>query len=353
MEAKAYRAICEDISLMGANCPKAEIVTGGIKNDCYRYLQESKVFFVKKYNQDTRYAKHLSKTRCESEFAMCKYLSQYGCAIVKPLYCSTEMQINVFEYIEGKNLFDHPNIDEFLIKLIIDELVKIHKIPVFQTIFDCSFFQTTEEDIVRHLNEAISFLKDIYKSPIQLCDYQNIFAEIASIIISQPQVFGSIQLHNGNIMVEEKGNRIWFVDFEKAPPHFPQLDLVSFINIRDYAVEIDFKIIEYYLDHFPNVDKINFYQIYDLLFVIDNLRAIKKIKKNEEQYKIIWIEQNGIRKKLYKKSDSTIGLRWNKERKESIEKRIGNIYNKIYSDNKYALELRRIASKITNSNEYY
>lgn len=341
-----YRLICEEINFVTESNPKVQKVTGGIKNNCYQYTHGSKNFFVKKYNQDTKFAKHLSKTRCESEYAISKYLSECGCAVVKPIYCNAEMQINIFEFIHGENLFDYSEINEFFLKKIIDALVVIHKIPVFEMINGCYFFKTTKEDIVRHLNEAITFLAEIYNRSICLSDYQNIFNKMASIIIMQPQTWGNIQMHNGNIIVEKKQNKIWFVDFEKAPPHFPQLDIISFINARDYSLETDLKIIEQYLSHFPDINKTRFYYVYDLLFVIDNLRAVKKIKKNEDYYKVVWTEQDGIRKKIYKKSNSTIGLRWNKERKETIEKRLSNIRHKIYSSNELSLNFREIITKI-------
>lgn len=77
-----------------------------------------------------------------------------------------------------------------------------------------------------------------------------------------------------------------------------------------------------------------------------NIRAIKKIKKNEKQVKVLWTESGGERTKVYVPSDSTKGLEWNRTRNESVEKRLNNTFEKVYSENLLASELRKIIKDI-------
>lgn len=319
-------------------------VFGGLKNNCFSLDVDSKKYFVKFYNPDTQYSYHLSKTRCESEFAMCKYLNDLGCAVPKPIALYPEKLIGVYNFVDGVNLF---NLDEVSLEIsmnIIDELVKIHAIPVSHKIENCIFRETTVEDLERYLNDSLNFLAKYMFSDYDVNHFSKLYKEIANYIYEQKQVFGNMQMHNGNIMISADG--VVFVDFEKSPSHFRQIDLITFLNARNWDLKKDFKLLDYYLSYFPDLDKERFYACYDLLFIIDNLRSLIKIQNNLNKVKYKWVEENGKRYKVLVKDKSELGLLWNKERKENIDRRIANIFLKKYSDSNYSNRLRGIISTI-------
>lgn len=143
-----------------------------------------------------------------------------------------------------------------------------------------------------------------------------------------------------------KENSILFVDFEKSPPHFPQMDLISFINSRNQSIEYDFQIIEYYLEKNNIVNSDDFYYCYDLLFVIDNLRSLIKIYNNTNEKGYVWEKSDGVLTKTIQPLNNNMGNIWNKTRGESFKKRINNIFNKMYSKQKYSIIIREIVKEL-------
>lgn len=335
-----FYKICNDV-LKGKNIVS---VTGGLRNTCYRYGTGESSFFVKKYNQDTKYSKHMSECRCVSEFYITKYLFDNGCSVAEPLYYSKEKQIGIYSYIDAKNIKSYGEIGMDLCKKVMDELSKIHKLPVVEEIMNCKFKNLDKDDLYRYLKDGIDFLCELKNVENTFCAnelYENVVTEIEK----GKKVFGNTQLHDGNIMINDDYG-IVFCDFEKVYPHFPQMDIMSFVHCRKLSIEDEKKIIDYYIEINDIQDKELFYTIYNLLFIIDCLRVLKKIKYNSEGLKVKWINIDGKKVKTFEKTASEQGMRWNEERGESIENRISDMQNKKYSESKICNRLRELVSAV-------
>ncbi len=312
-------------------------LNGGLRNKCYICEDGEKVYFVKMYNREVMYSRHMSECRCVSEFFITQYLYNRGCPVAQPLYYDVRSQIGIYEYIEAKNLFDYGKIDFSVCKKVIESISTMHKIPVKTKIGNCKFVPQNGEDIYRYICDSLNFLAE-------LCDVKfrvdTRWAKKISNYIAQSETrWGNQQLHNGNILINDEG-KIFFCDFEKIFPHFPQLDLISFLKAREISVTEEKELLKYYLLYNNITNHKYFMDVYDLLFIIDSLRVLKKIYMNQNGLKVVWIEEKGERKKEYQKADSTIGLKWNEQRKESIDVRIKGIFNKVYSDNDYSNYMR-------------
>jgi hypothetical protein len=123
--------------------------------------------------------------------------------------------------------------------------------------------------------------------------FDNILLEkIVNEIEKMNKVIGNTQLHDGNVLISECGD-VSFCDFEKVCPHYPQMDIMSFINCRKISMEDEKKIIDTYIKLNNIGDSEQFYRVYNLLFIIDCLRILKKIKYNEDGLKVKWVELDG------------------------------------------------------------
>lgn len=318
-------------------------LSGGLRNKCCICEDGGKVYFVKTYNTEVMYSRHMSECRCVSEFYITQYLYSKGCSVAQPFYYDERLQIGIYEYIEAKNLFDYGKINSLMCKKVIESISAMHKIPVKTKIGRCRFVSQNEEDIYRYIIDGLKFLAE-------LCDEEfrvdtSWVKEISNYIAQSEPRWGNQQLHNGNILINDEG-KIFFCDFEKIFPHFPQLDLISFLKAREISVSEERELLKYYLLHNNISNHKYFMDVYDLLFIIDSLRVLKKIYMNQNGLKVVWIEKRGERRKEYQKADSTIGLQWNEQRNESIDMRINGIFNKVYSDNAYSNQMRCQVYKI-------
>lgn len=337
-----FEQICEDV-LQKKN---VNSVTGGLRNTSFVYNFKGQRYFVKKYNSDTKYSRHMSESKCVSEFCVTQYLFYQGCDVAKPLFYDEEKQIGIYEYLEAENLFAHGTIGQEECFKVIDSISKVHRLPVKGEIGICRFKELAKEDIYRYLCEGFEFLKEIMGKEVDID--KTFFERVAERISLNERVLGNTQLHDGNVMITND-NRIYLCDFEKVFPHFPQMDIMSFINCRRLGLEDEKEIIDYYL-RINNVQNANeFYAVYNLLFIIDSLRMIKKIKYNEDGLKVKWIEENGVRHKRYEKTDLEKGRLWNRERGESIERRLNGILKKEYSKDPQAEKLRNMVREVTDA----
>lgn len=94
---KQWNEIINDVKFKIGN-HDLEALSGGLRNTCYKYPINNDALFIKIYNKNTKYAYHLSKTRCESEFNMCNYLYENGCNVPKALYYDENENMAIFNY---------------------------------------------------------------------------------------------------------------------------------------------------------------------------------------------------------------------------------------------------------------
>jgi hypothetical protein len=335
-----YLEICKNV-LRNKNIVP---VTGGLRNTCYKYSDGNNVLFVKAYNKDTQFSKHMSECRCVSEFYITKYLYDNQCSVAEPLFCDEKMQIGIYDFVEAKNLKKYGKVDMELCYLTMEELSKIHSLPVVYDINGCKFTDLSKEDLKRYLIDGINFLCELKYIP-NIYNDMSFFQDIVDEIGKMNRVIGNTQLHDGNVMVSNE-HSIWFCDFEKVCPHFPQMDIMSFIHCRNLLLNDEKKIIDHYIriNNIENPDL--FYCVYNLLFIIDCLRILKKIKYNEDGLKVKWVEVNGKKIKKFEKTESDKGIRWNRERGESIENRLYEIQSNVYSNNELCRKLRKLVNDI-------
>ena len=295
---KSYIKICEDTK-KGKNIYP---IKGGLRNTCYLYNDSEVKYFVKVYNEDTQYSKHMSECRCVSEFFVTKYLYDKDCHVAQPLYYDKEQKIGIYEYIEAKNIKAYGQLDMDLCFLVMCELSKIHQLPVVNEIGMCKFTDLDRDDLLRYLSNGIDFLCEIKEVKNAYID-SKLLDNIVNRIEKMNKVIGNTQLHDGNVLISENGE-VSFCDFEKVCPHYPQMDIMSFINCRKMSIEDEKKIIDYYISINNIRDSKHFYCVYNLLFIIDCLRILKKIKYNEDGLKVKWVEVNGKKIKKFEKTKS-------------------------------------------------
>lgn len=339
-----YNEICNDV----LNNRNITIITGGLKNKSYLYRYGKQKFFVKVYNPKTKFSRHMNVSRCACEYQINNYLYKYECAVAKPLYYDEEKQIGIYEYIEGVNLYSYKKFNKFFYYDVINQIAKIHSVPVVNELNGCVFNNIDKDDIYRYIIDGINFLIEIFGIRDIDLDFQ-LYTDIACEIDTENKIIGNTQLHNGNIMVAND-NKIYLCDFEKVCPHYPQMDIMSFLNCRNLSVEKEIELIKYYISIKQIKDTKKFIMIYNLLYIIDCLRVIKKIKYNLDGYEVKWVEKDGKRQKKYEKSNSNAGEVWNRERNESIDMRIQKIMTNIYSNDtlntKFRMHIQHILERV-------
>ena len=130
-----YSNVCDDV----INNKNITVITGGLRNKCYLYQKDNTNLFIKVYNKDTKFSKHMSKSRCESEYGITKYLYDNGCNVAKPLFYSADKQIGIYEYVESMNVKTFGKLNMSLCYKVMDEISKVHKTPVVDEINGCHF----------------------------------------------------------------------------------------------------------------------------------------------------------------------------------------------------------------------
>lgn len=144
-----------------------------------------------------------------------------------------------------------------LYKKVVDELIKIHKIPredlVESRLFDLAFDETKLMQEIDFTEKF--FLRKLLKieNDDDMNEIRSEFLKICSRLSAEQRVLTHRDFHSRNIMVKE--DELVIIDFQDARMGIPQYDLASLLDDCYYDLDSDNynKLLKYYYDQMKNV----------------------------------------------------------------------------------------------------
>jgi serine/threonine protein kinase len=303
--------------------------------------------FLKKYNPETKYASHLTTTRCQSEYVICEYLSEFTDHVVKPLFSDPDSSVNIFKFYDSINLSDLLK-SEIAVKLeamkkSTKALAEIHKISATNYIKNIEYKLIEVIDVERYFKDCLECIWDHNKIKRNYGSLEiGIMGEVFNLITENRLVWGNMNAHSDNILFDNYSHKAIYCDFEKAYPHAQHIDLISLIFNKGLSKnEID-QLVQYYTTEMNISNTNHFMQTLDLFSIMENLRAIRRIILAQKEIIPRWIMTNGKQEKLYIKDEQGGTKLWSEKRGENIDSRLSNIYDYTFYRSQYSDYLRSV-----------
>ena len=309
---------CNELKVINGKINEIKRVQTGKRNECYIINTNNRKIFCKVFNKNLRFASQFNKTRYYIENKTLDFLRQKGCAVPKVIYSDKKNETLFLEFISGKNLKNYikdvdKKAEKVIIQKVIDQLIKIHSIEIKKEDFkDVVFKRLEKNDYYQSIMKTIYLMEEFFNNKIEVSNtIKEWIYDIAKILSQQKVTYGHFELHQDNIIVNNKN--VYLIDFEKFHPHIPYIDLISLLMNGNIEKNKFMEYIEYYKCKAKILDEKSFCEVLDLVNLYYNLKIINMIIRNSLGYETIWEEENGEKIKKIRKTESKFGIVWNKQ----------------------------------------